>query len=145
MNMRGQARHPRRRAWRELDTQRELREFWQTLQEEMAVQPGRFEGSVKRQSDGATFLRAIELGAPSGNRQPIRIFDQLGGTLPATPQWAGDALVLGANALFFAATDDVAARRFLSVVIGNALFSYSQSVYHDGRPDVTLVGLLQKQ
>lgn len=143
---RRRARQPWQQAWQMLDAESQLFELRRSLQEELAsALPGRFEGSVTRQSDGATFLRAIELGSPSGNQQSIRIFDQLGGTLPSTPQWSGNALMLGANAVFFAASDDVADRRFLSWVFSNVMFSYSQSVYHDGRPDVILTGILQKR
>jgi hypothetical protein len=128
------------------DAQRELLEFRRDLQEELAsALPGRFEGSVTRQSDGATYLRAVELGSPAGNKQPIRIFDQLGGSIPSTPQWSGDGLMLGESGVFFAASDSVAARRFLCWMVGSAMFSYSQSVYHDGRPDVVLTGVLQKR
>lgn len=56
-----------------------------------AAAAGRFEGSVRRESDGATFLRAIELGTPSGTSQSIRCYEQLGGGLPTTPQHSGTA------------------------------------------------------
>lgn len=106
--------------------------------------PGRYEGSVKRESDGATFERAIELGSVSGNKQSMKVFEQVGGSLPTTPQHAGDASVIGNNGVFLSTSDSVAERRYFSLVFGNFMFSLSTSVYHDGRPDVKLAGLLRK-
>jgi hypothetical protein len=65
-----------------------------------APSPGRYEGTVKRDTDGSTYLRAVELGDSDGSSVSISIFDQLGGTLPATPQFAGEATVLGSILLF---------------------------------------------
>jgi hypothetical protein len=106
--------------------------------------PGRYEGTVKRESDGADFARAIELGSPSGSQQPIRIFDVVGGGLPTTPQWAGNARLFGNSVLLFSATDSVADRTFFCLVLAKFMFSFSKSVYHDGRPDVKLAGVLKK-
>lgn len=114
------------------------------LQAAAVAAPGRYEGDVKRESDGALFKRRIEIDAPAGNRQPIRIYDVVGGGLPPTPQWAGDALLLGSSLLLFAGTDSVADRKFASLVLGNFMFSFSLSTYHDGRPDVKLAGVLRK-
>lgn len=108
-----------------------------------ATQAGRFEGSVKRESDGATFLRAIELGTPSDGSQSIRCYEQLGGSIPTTPQHSGTATVLGPFVIF-SASDSVANRKYLSVVLRNFMISTSTSTYHDGRPDVRLAGLLKK-
>jgi hypothetical protein len=104
---------------------------------------GRYEGSVKRESDGATYLRAIELGNPTDGTQPIRCFEQVGGALPPSPQGAGDATVLGPFVLF-THTDSIAKRKYLSAVLGNFMISTSSSVYTDGRPDVKLAGILRK-
>lgn len=114
------------------------------LQEAAVSLPGRYEGNVKRESDGAEFKRAIELDPPSGNQQPIRIYDVVGGGLPTTPQWSGNALLFGGSLLFFTATDSVADRKFACLGLGNFLFSFSKSTYHDGRPDVKLAGVLKK-
>lgn len=108
-----------------------------------AVSVGRFEGSVKRVSDGATFLRAVELGDPSGNTQEIKVFGQLGGQLPANPQWSGNARLFG-PIIFFNTSDSVAMRTFLHLGFGNVLFSFSKYVYHDNRPDVITRGVLRK-
>lgn len=104
---------------------------------------GRFEGSVRRESDGTTFLRAIELGTASGTSQSIRCFEQVGGGLPTEPQNSGTGTALGPFNIF-SATDGVAERKYISLVFGNFLISTSTSVYHDGRPDTKLAGLLRK-
>ncbi len=139
--------------WRARQRQREQtrrqRQGWREFVLEMAdwtatALPGRYEGSVKRESDGATFERAIELGASTGNKQSIRIFEQVGGSLPSTPQHAGDAFIIGSSAVFFTTSDTVAERRYFSLVFGNFMLSFSTSVYHDNRPDVKLVGVLRK-
>ncbi len=109
-----------------------------------AAAAGRYEGSVSRQSDSSTYLRAVELGAPSGSVQPVRIFDQVSGGLPSTPQASGDALVVGPF-LLLRTTDSVANRQHLHLPLGNALLSASRSTYHDGRPEVKLVGVLRKK
>jgi hypothetical protein len=114
-----------------------------TPSDSTAAQTGRYEGSVRRDSDNATFLRAIELGTASGTSQPIRIFEQLGGTLPPTPQSSGSATVLG-PLLLFNTSDSVAARRYICFALGNLLISASKFVFNDDRPDVNLVGLLKK-
>jgi hypothetical protein len=108
-----------------------------------AAAAGRYEGTVKRESDGATYLRAIELGTPSDGSQPIRIYEQLGGSLPSSPQGSGDAMVLGPFVVF-GYTDSVAKRKYFSAVFGTFMISTSHSVYPDGRPDVKLAGLLRK-
>jgi hypothetical protein len=105
---------------------------------------GRYEGSVKRESDGATYLRAIELGPPSGDgSQPIRCYEQVGGALPSTPQGSGEATVLGPFVLF-GYTDSVAKRKYFCATFGSFMISTSTSVYADGRPDVKLAGLLRR-
>ena len=116
----------------------------QDLQEAAVSLPGRYEGNVKRESDGAEFKRAIELDPPSGNQQPIRIYDVVGGGLPTTPQWSGNALLFGGSLLFITATDTVADRKFVCLGLGNFLFSFSKSIYHDGLPDIKLAGVLKK-
>ena len=108
-----------------------------------AAASGRYEGSVKRDSDGSTYLRAIELGTASDSSQPIRCYEQVGGGLPTTPQGSGEATVLGPFVLF-SYTDSVAKRKYMSAVFGNFMLSTSTSVYSDGRPDVKLAGVLKK-
>jgi hypothetical protein len=108
-----------------------------------AATGGRYEGTVKRELDGATYLRAIELGTPSDGTQPIRCYEQVGGALPTTPQGAGDAFVLGPFVLF-SYTDSVAKRTYFCATFGPFMISTSTSVYPDGRPDVKLAGLLRR-
>jgi hypothetical protein len=104
---------------------------------------GRFEGSVKRESDGSTYLRAIELGTASDTSQPIRCYEQVGGALPTSPQYAGTATALGPFILF-STSDSIANRKYVSLVFGNFMISTSSSTYFDGRPDVKLAGLLKR-
>jgi hypothetical protein len=108
-----------------------------------AAASGRYEGSVKRESDGSTYLRAIELGTASDGTQPIRCYEQVGGGIPSTPQGAGEATVLGPFVLF-TYTDSIAKRKYMCAVLGTFMLSTSTSVYSDGRPDVKLAGLLKK-
>jgi hypothetical protein len=108
-----------------------------------AAAAGRFEGSVKRESDGATYLRAIELGTATDITQPIKCYEQVGGALPSTPQYTGKATALGPFVIF-GTTDSVADRKYISLVFGNFMISTSTSIYHDGRPDVKLGGLLRR-
>ncbi|HXK59500.1 MAG TPA: hypothetical protein PLP42_06340 [Acidobacteriota bacterium] len=105
---------------------------------------GRYEGSVKRESDGAMYLRAIELGNPAADGTiPIRIYDQLGGQIPPSPQFSGEAFALG-SIILFSTSDSIAKRRFISVVLGTYMISASSSTYFDGRPDSKLAGVLRK-
>ena len=104
---------------------------------------GRFEGTVKRDTDDATFLRAITLGSIDGNRQAIEIYEQIGGELPAAPQYQGEAFVLWNNLLFFAVSDSVGQRRYLSLIVGDALLSFSRSIFDDDREPFTFSGVLR--
>lgn len=108
-----------------------------------AAGAGRYEGSVKRDTDGSTYLRAIELGTASDTSQPIKCYEQVGGALPTAPQYAGNATALGPF-LIFQTSDSIANRKYVSLVFGNFMISTSSSTYFDGRPDVKLAGLLRK-
>jgi hypothetical protein len=130
-------------AIRNLDAdQGEEAEIFPTLS--AVVASGRYEGSVKRESDSGTFLRAIELGSPSGTQQPVKVFEQLSGGLPSTPQFTGNAIALGAI-LFFTTDDGIANRKYISLVLGNLMLSVSTYTFHDNRPEVKLTGLLRKK
>ena len=109
------------------------------------VASGRYQGSVKRQSDGASYLEAIVLGTVAGNQVSVTIFEQLGGSLPTTPQYTGSATLLGASPLIFKTSDAVANRLYLMLPFGSSLLSFSKSTYHDpGRGVMTVSGILAK-
>jgi hypothetical protein len=108
-----------------------------------AVPAGRYQGTLKRESDGATFLEAVQLGAATDTKQFVQVFSQLGGGLPSTPQFSGDATALG-PILFFQETDNVATRKYIFVVFGNLMIEISTATYPDGRPDLKLTGVLKK-
>jgi hypothetical protein len=98
---------------------------------------------VKRDSDEAAFLRAITLGDIDGNRQSIEIFEQIGGELPATPQYRGEAFVVWNNLLFFTVSDSVGQRRYVSLLAGDVLLSFSRSIFDDDREPFTFSGILR--
>lgn len=108
---------------------------------EAAAAASRYQGTVKR-GDGATFLRAIELGPSSGMSQTIRIFEQLGGSLPSNPQYAGTGIILGPYVIF-TTSDNIAERTYVSIVLGTVMISISHNKFFDNRPvDPNLAGLL---
>jgi len=105
---------------------------------------GRYQGTLKRESDGATFLEAVQLGAATDTKQFVQIFSQLGGTIPPTPQFSGNATALG-PILFFQETDSVATRKYIFLVFGSSMIEISTATYPDGRPDLKLTGVLKRQ
>jgi hypothetical protein len=109
---------------------------------------GCYDGTVELDTDGSSYLRTIELGASSDTKQQIRIFEQVGGAIPSSPQYTGEAAVLG-PILLFTTSDNIASRKYVSFVLetyfGNFMLSISTSKYYDDRPDSRLVGILQKR
>ena len=120
-----------------------MAELWERRGQAAEAAHGRYEGAVKRDSDNAEFLRAIELGTRNGNRQPIKIFEQLGGQLPDSPQFEGDAFVFRDALLFFSTSDSVADRRYISLMIAGVMLSFSRSIFDDDRGTITFSGILR--